>query len=65
MESHNHPQTPHNSFNLRVPNDEVALPGEQKNAFLPTRNLRSILCIYACNQNVKITIGFCFFVSCC
>lgn len=45
MEGHNHPQTSHNYFNLRVPNNEMALPDEQKNVFLPTRNLRSILCM--------------------
>lgn len=63
MDSHNHPQTSHNSFNLRVQNNGMALPDEQKNTFLPffLLNLRSILCIFACIQNVKITIVFFFF----
>lgn len=62
MVSHNHPQTPHNSFNLREPNKGKAVPDYQKNVFLPTINLRSILCIYACNQNVKIPLlGFFLF----
>lgn len=58
MESHNHPQTPQNSFNLRVPNNRMALPGEKKNVFLPTRNLRSILCMLSECQNYNC---FCFF----